>query len=266
MTTTSPQSVDLALYFDEVRTLAEMIEVLTELEAGYQECVQALNPPPGIQDSWPRMSIRTGSLFVEFTAAVESGAWAAAGLILFRALLTDTEPAVKLVLLPGEIVTRLVDQWGPMITRFRNWRLARRQFKVDEEARAACEAEDKDPAAGTLEVDLGTRAAPTPPSLPSATPPPAQTVLPPSNPTGAVEVAHQALLAGTERIDELQARTSGVQTDIKQLFEFLTAVLGEQRAAVEVVAPLQAVHPHLEEALGLLGVTRERLAGYGHTI
>lgn len=70
--TSLPESIDLALYFDEVQTLAEMVEVLTELEAGYQESVRALEPPPDVPLSSPQISIRTGSLFVEFTAAVQT--------------------------------------------------------------------------------------------------------------------------------------------------------------------------------------------------
>ncbi|GGN19932.1 hypothetical protein GCM10011609_71340 [Lentzea pudingi] len=267
MTTSSPESVSLPLYFGEVKTLAEMTEVLSELQLAYQECLQALNPPPDSQDGRPRILIRTGSLFVEFTAAAQSGAWTVAGLILLRALLTDTKPVVDLALLPGELIKQVGDQWHGMRMTWRERKLANRQFKIDEEARAAREAAEQDPAAGTLEFEPAVRPDPPQSSLPPATlDPPAQSSGLPSSSGGSISLTQQALSASAGRVDELLARTSGVQTDVSDLAGFVRAVLGDLPDTASVVEPLEAVRLGLEEVLGLLAASREHIVQYSDSL
>ncbi|GLY53582.1 hypothetical protein [Lentzea sp. NBRC 102530] len=68
MTTSAPPDITFAPHFGDVTTLAEMAEVVDALNAGHAERLRAWAPPEGVFVSGPRVSARTGSLFVEIAA------------------------------------------------------------------------------------------------------------------------------------------------------------------------------------------------------
>lgn len=257
MTTSSPENVNFAIYFEEIQTLAEMIEVLTELEAGYQECVRALEPPPDFPLSSPQISIRSGSLFVEFTAAVQTGAWSAAGLILLRALLTDTEPVVKVALLPIELVGQISDELHKRREIWRERRLAKRKRKIDEEAQAAIEAAERAPDA----------AEPAPAAVPATSTPSsppgegsAEQLVLRSDPA-TIDGAQRVLFDCAEFARGLQLRTAGLEESVDHLIQFPLAAIGHVEGIEEAVGPLHALHQQLDEVKRLLGLAREGFTG-----
>lgn len=172
-------------------------------------------------------------------------------MILLRALLTDTEPIVKLALLPGELIGQVNDQWHARREIWRERKLVKRKRKIGEEAKAAIEAEE-----GALDAAAPAASTPTA-SLAEGSA--VQLVLR-SDPS-TIDGAQRVLFDCAEFARGLQLRTAGLKESVDRLIQFPVEVLGQVDGVVDAVGPLHAMHQQLDETTRLLGLAREGFTG-----
>lgn len=257
MTEAASTSVSLALHFGNVVTLSEMAQVLQDIHDGYETCLQALDPPKHMPVGEPRVIIRTGSLFVELTAAIESGAWVAGAVVLMKAVLTNSQEVINVFNLPVEIVDKVQARWHDFRKNRRLRRIEREQLKIDDAAREAVgdnPAPDMD-SPRRQQSTVNTRT-PTPP-LPDD--------------RGAIPEFKAALNAtiefiGTmetqivgrlERVDELDQVRDRIVATLGASHNVLPELLGLTQAANGLIADAS------REAAGVLERVAERLAEAG---
>ncbi|MCP2245754.1 hypothetical protein [Lentzea aerocolonigenes] len=260
MTEPAPTGVSLALHFGNVVTLSEMTQVLQDIHDGYEACLQALEPPKDMPVGEPRVIIRTGSLFVELTAAIESGAWVAGAVVLMKAVLTNSQEVINVFNLPVEIVDKVQARWHDFRKNRRLRRIEREQLRIDDAAREA--VGDKPASIGDAPTRQqstdNTRTPSPPPRGDHGAIPEFKATL--NGAIGFVGTMEAQMVGRLERVDELDQVRDRIVATLGTSHDVLPELLRLIEAANGLIASAS------REAAGILGHVIGRLVEEGRNV
>lgn len=243
MTESPGQSVSLTAFFGGTATLDQVAETLHHLNQGYRDCLRELGFTADGETPSPHVTIRTGSLLVQLSAALEPGAWAASAIVLMKFLLKNATAVADITLIPADMALKIQEKRTDLFER----RVRALELLLEKQPLFDQAATDAAQAAGLLPKRVAKALVEARKSEPApiSRQLPASAQLPPLD--GTIASVRAAFTESVELINQLQGQLSHSVTQLHDLERYL--------------APLVAYSPEhgLEQAVGAVGESAQNV-------